>query len=188
METTELFVELIVIGYGALFALILLTTSFFGYSWINFDKASSIITILPSLVIAYVLGVLVDRVADWIFKFWDKRIRIFQLKDKSNISDDYQRIRTIVFDKSESLRDWFYYGRSRIRICRGWTINFIFILLTINLFVFMQISKENILKATVFFDSLIIMFLLASLFSWYRLTVSEYERLAQEYKSQQKNS
>jgi hypothetical protein len=185
METTELFVELIVIGYGTLFWLLFLITSFLGYSWINFDKIPSVIAIVPSLVLAYVLGILVDRLADWSFRTWDRKIRMVQLTEKSNICEDYQRVRTIVFDSSESLRDWFYYGRSRVRICRGWAINFIFILVTANLFTSMQLSLIELkFKIYVILNSIISMFLLISVFSWHRLTSSEYERLAQEYKSQ----
>jgi hypothetical protein len=185
METTELFVELIVIGYGSLLCLLLLITSIFGYSWISFEKISSLAAVLPSLVFAYVLGVLVDRLADWLFRIWDREIRALQLTEKSKVCEDYQRVRTIVFDSSESLRDWFYYGRSRVRICRGWTVNFISILITANFFICIQIHSLDLkLKILFLLNPTILALLLISVFSWHRLTTSEYERLAQEYKSQ----
>jgi hypothetical protein len=181
MQTTELFVELVVIGYGMIIWIFLLIMTLFGFSWIDFNKIISTQTILPSLVMAYVFGIITDRFADWIFRSWDRSIRNKQFNKKL----DYQRTRTIVFDRSESLKAWFYYGRSRLRICRGWAINLLFLMVSFNLFISNQPLPQSLNRYTIitFINSSVLLMTFGAMFSWYRLTASEYERLAQEYES-----
>lgn len=185
MKTTELFVELIVIGYGTVIWLSFFVMAVFGYSWIDLEYIASLQTLVPSLIFAYVLGILIDRLSDWAFRLWDKKIRTRKVRLLKNKDPnfDYQRARTIVYDKSESLRAWFYYGRSRVRICRGWTLNFLIILISSNFFIFSQFqNRNNIVQISLFTSFIITVLLFSTIFSWYRLTTSEYERLSQEYK------
>lgn len=157
----------------------LLIISLLGYSWLDLNKINSFLSILPSLVVAYIFGIIVDRLADRLFRRWDKAIRIkFLPRDFTN----YQQIRTIIFDKSESLRSWFYYGRSRLRICRGWSFNLFLILISINLFLslnFTLIRNKFLVLASL--NTLLILLFLSTIFAWHQLTSSEYERLSQEY-------
>lgn len=184
MKTTELFVELIVIGYGVIIWLIFLIMSIFGYSWLNLDYINSAQILLPSLIGAYVLGILIDRISDWIFRKWEKNIRQNKLKNLKNCYPDfdYQRARTIVYDQSESLRSWFYYGRSRVRICRGWAINFFLMLINVNFFISFQCRNGNY-NISIFITLIFTLLWSITVFSWYRLTSSEYERLSQEHAS-----
>lgn len=114
MSTTSLFVELVVIGIGAALWVSLAIFSVFDYTWVPFDKAMSLPAIILGLSLIYVLGIVVDRLAD----------RIFQLRNEPlcrkwfESSEDYHRARTLIYIRSETLRDLFGYSRSRLRICR----------------------------------------------------------------------
>ena len=65
MRTTELFAELLVIGIGgcALLVTLALIAAPEAAAW-SFDAVKLLI---PGLAVAYVLGIVVDRFADWIF-------------------------------------------------------------------------------------------------------------------------
>ena len=71
MGTTNLVVELMVIGVGAVAALILTGLTGFGTHWVPVDALLAIQTAIPMLAITYVLGVLTDRLADEIFELVD---------------------------------------------------------------------------------------------------------------------
>jgi hypothetical protein len=145
MSTTDLFVELIIIGIGALLWIPLTLLSIFGYSWVplevwatSLDQLLTIVALIPALSITYVLGILVDRLGDRTFQGWDKRIRNKCFSDPA----DYQRARTIIYNQSESLSNWFQYGRSRLRICRGWAVNSVLCVLGLNLFTWSRVPGD----------------------------------------------
>jgi len=67
MSTTDLFVELIVIGTGAVIWLSLLIFSRFDLPQINPDSLYSLVILLPFASITYVIGIMMDRVADTVW-------------------------------------------------------------------------------------------------------------------------
>ncbi len=68
MNTTDLFVELIIIGIGGAIWLCLLIFGMFGYDWVPLDETLALAALIPFLSVAYVLGIIIDRVADAIFE------------------------------------------------------------------------------------------------------------------------
>lgn len=75
MSTTDLFVELMVIGIGASIWLILFIFSIFGYEWVPVDRVASLFALIPVAAVVYVLGIIVDRIADTIFeKLWGQTL------------------------------------------------------------------------------------------------------------------
>ncbi|NJN21306.1 MAG: hypothetical protein HC812_09070 [Leptolyngbya sp. RL_3_1] len=68
MSTTDLFVELLIIGVGAAIGLFLLVLTVFGYGWLAWDGLLSLPALLPILAIVYVLGIVVDRFSDRLFE------------------------------------------------------------------------------------------------------------------------
>lgn len=124
MTTTHLFVELLVIGFGALAWILILIAALFGYDIGKFQaQILSLGAVFPTLGLAYVLGILTDRVADWIVDRVDigHRRKVYEEVGKSQ-QDYFQDRRTLVVDGPE-LWKFFEYGRSRLRICRGWFLN-----------------------------------------------------------------
>jgi len=86
MNTTNLFVELVIIGIGAGVWLLLTLLCVFGYSWIPLEKIMTLPALIPTLALLYVLGIVVDRMADFAFQCWDKNLR----QKHFNKSADYQ--------------------------------------------------------------------------------------------------
>ncbi|MCA9249054.1 MAG: hypothetical protein KDA42_18155 [Planctomycetales bacterium] len=120
MSTTNLFVELLVIGVGAACWVALGLASVAGIGWIESDVLQSYPALAVMLALVYVLGIISDRVADWLFDiFFSGRIRSCYFEEKR----DYQDARRLVISNSTRLADMHEYGRTRIRICRGWSLN-----------------------------------------------------------------
>lgn len=159
MSTTNLFVELLVVGVGAFFWVLLIIL---GISAEPFDSIKELIKVelfIPLLSIIYVLGIVVDRVADSIFdKLWGIKIRNSIFPDRN----DYYRARSIIFSSAESISDLLEYNRSRLRICRGWSLNSVMIIVSLNIYALLvplSYYKQTILGS--------IMFLLLAIGSWY---------------------
>ena len=71
MATTALFVELVVIGFGAAIWVVLLACSLFGSEWLAIREQLGVVLALPSIAFVYVLGIVSDRVIDGLFgKVW----------------------------------------------------------------------------------------------------------------------
>ena len=181
MNTTALFVELVVIGAGATVWLLFLVLSIFGYSWVPWKEANSFVALIPFLSFTYVTGILVDRVSDQIFSKWDKRIR----KEKFLSNEEYHKARTYTYSFAEDrIINLFEYGRSRLRISRAWSINFLLLAITSSMFIFIRLPNE---LPREFFYIMIFSFLfcssgsLLSFFSWKNLAKNDYNRLAETY-------
>lgn len=159
MSTTNLFVELLVVGVGAFFWVLLIVL---GISVEPFESIEELIKVelfIPLLSIIYVLGIVIDRVADSIFdKLWGIKIRNSIFPDRN----EYYRARSIIFSSSESISELLEYNRSRLRICRGWSLNSVMIIVSLNIYALLVPSscyKQTILGS--------IMFLLLAIGSWY---------------------
>jgi hypothetical protein len=126
MSTTALFVELLVIGLGVTIWLALLIAAVFGYTFSNFASNVSIFALAPIFGIAYLLGIIIDRIAYELFSGLENRIRnrIIVVSGSSPTTQAQERF---ILTNSELLRDQIIYNRSRLRICRSWVINFILI-------------------------------------------------------------
>ncbi len=89
MSTTDLFVELIIIGIGGAIWLCLLIFGAFGYDWVPLDETFALTALIPFLSVAYVLGIIIDRVADAIFeRLWVPSLleKVYG-KDKGYLND-----------------------------------------------------------------------------------------------------
>ncbi|MFN8413695.1 MAG: hypothetical protein U0Z26_15035 [Anaerolineales bacterium] len=119
MGTTELFVELIVIGIGAVIWILLGTFSIFGYSWVPGEGFLSVPTLIPFLSLVYIVGIVTDRIADVLFEATVPKLQKKYYSSSDNARDD----RRLIYSKNEYLANLIEYGRSRLRICRGWAFN-----------------------------------------------------------------
>jgi len=184
MSTTHLFVELLVIGVGAFLAVVLLGLAVFGYPASlagDLEKVDLNIVLLtgllPLLSFVYVLGILVDRLADLSFDSSDKKHRkaVFE----SDTEGYYVCRRTLVTDFPE-LWAQIDYGRSRLRICRGWIVNSGFLLAASVIF---YLWREPAFIAMWQFIFVCVFFLvlgLASFLTWKKLNLSEYNKIKRQ--------
>lgn len=157
MTTTHLFVELLVIGFGAAIWVALLVAALLGQP-ISFDsKILAWDTLVSLLPLIYVFGILIDRFADWCTGYLDERhfraayAQPVEMTDvhanqqdvgadhqapesgmesatrtapsPSNSHDQYHKDRRTMVEYGQELWKDIVYGRSRLRICRGWAIN-----------------------------------------------------------------
>ena len=178
MNTTDLFVELIVIGVGATIWVALLVLGVFGYTWVPFDHLFALPSLLPILAITYIFGIVTDRVADNLFdNVWKAKLaKQFYGQD----GDDYDD-RRYIYLRSERLAGLLEYGRSRLRICRGWALNTLLILVSLDLFILRQISGVSTrLSMLVFSNGFLLLLIYGLWFSWQQLTLADYRKVKRQ--------
>jgi len=127
MTTTQLFAELLVIGIGGVLWLSLAVASIFGY---RFNKGFPQVDPLLLIAlggIAYLLGIVIDRLAFSIFGIIEKKNQELVL-GKSGMPTARVIERYILLN-SDKLASQILYNRSRLRICRAWILNFALITL-----------------------------------------------------------
>src|SRR3954453_23996190 len=101
MNTTNLIVELIVIGVGASIWVSLLILALFGYTWIPGKDllATPALILAPGLAIVYLLGVVTDRLSDSLLgKLWSGK---WMERTYGSNRSQYYRDRALIFHKSE---------------------------------------------------------------------------------------
>ncbi|MCP4536302.1 MAG: hypothetical protein GY832_04075 [Chloroflexi bacterium] len=178
MSTTDLFVELMVIGIGAAIWLILLIFSIFGYKWILPEQVVSLVALIPVAAVVYVLGIVVDRIADTIFeKLWGQTLCKKVYETKKEYYDD----RRLIYTRAERLGNLLEYGRSRLRICRGWTLNTILILITQNMFIWTWVGDRRLRVGLGIFCNIAVgLFAFANWFAWRQLSLANYRKVREQ--------
>ncbi|OLD24314.1 MAG: hypothetical protein AUJ04_09330 [Acidobacteria bacterium 13_1_40CM_3_55_6] len=151
MNTTTLYAELIIVGSGATLFIVLLFHSLFGdSSWFSklggLSSIGSVVSLIPVLSVFYLLGIVISNVAYLLFKSREKRLRdekLVDIKDKyegirkEKLTNVYEEIRTRLYTSPhKDLIDEFEFRRSKIRICRGWFINSILVIIALTTYLF----------------------------------------------------
>ncbi|MEM6796637.1 MAG: hypothetical protein AAF725_21880, partial [Acidobacteriota bacterium] len=154
MSTTHLFVELLVIGFGALIWLALLFASVLGYDLSAASSGTlSLGTVVPILSLGYVSGILVDRLADWTFdSLWPRRHEnayreagLDEGAEEEDGASTFYRDRRWLVLEAPRLWQFIEYGRSRLRIARGWALNWILLAATISLYSELGVSDAFVI-------------------------------------------
>ncbi len=176
MNTTSFFVELIVIGVGAAIWAVLAVLSIFDVSWLStssFSRDLGLLLVVPALSLVYVLGIITDRAADWLFGPWSRALQ----QRAFGSAEEYYRARTTLYARFAALTDLYEYGRTRLRICRGWALNAALILIAFDMFATRQTSAYPRgplwVTGTIGFGLLAV----SALMAWRGLTVQEVARL-----------
>ena len=123
MPTTQLFVELLVIGMGVVAWIVLFVAAAFGWPLSPQPAALGAGELAAMTAMAYVLGIMMDRIARALwgaFLFRPNHIG-------ETPTNDAERM---ICCKSERLWNTCAYNRSRFRICRAWTLNFALLAIT----------------------------------------------------------
>lgn len=126
MNTTLLFAELLIIGLQAAVWIFILLVNVFGTSWVQAIQASNLANwqaaiLIVLLSVFYVIGVIVDRLADVLFSGWERKLR------RTSFPDPPMPIVVLRFELArgnEHLNHQFEYNRSRMRISRASALNF----------------------------------------------------------------
>lgn len=178
MSTTDLFVELIVIGTGAAFWFFLLLVSSLGEDWLPFFETlpASIMLILV-LAVIYFLGILTDRLADALFDpLWGSKL----VEKEFGCAREYYHARSIILTKSEPFSELLDYGRSRMRICRGWTVNLCLLLIVYNYWLWKTVNNFDKLFMALCGSGILISFIIWTWFTWRMLVTKEYAKIEEQ--------
>ncbi len=182
VSTTNLFVELIVIGSGAASWLSLLLLSVFGHDWLgSVDPKHPLMlpALVPLLAFVYVLGIVVDRGADRLFdRFWISKARKKSYEKEERPFFDDRRLALLEHSPSTEL---FLYGRSRLRICRGWTVNAVLIALALGIFLVSHMGGQPLFWQLLLCGDLFFLLLaLGCWLSWKGLKESDYIKVKEQ--------
>jgi hypothetical protein len=176
MATTLLFAELLIIGMQVVVWLAILIVDVFGIEWLAGVPLQDVsVWQIPFLAVgfsvAYVLGILFDRIADSVFLPWDARLRKRIL---GNQAPSVGVARFELAKDNERLHTYFEYTRSRVRIARASALN---IGLTAVLSMVLVLTRIPGLAATdrtslaAFVAILGCVLVLSSVFAWQKLMV-----------------
>ena len=90
---------------------------------------------LPFLALSYVLGIIVDRLADYLHSISSRQ----HWKSAPFASmAEYHDANKLIRYHSGQVWQHLEYTRSRMRICRGWSLNCLLLLIGANLWIWMQ--------------------------------------------------
>jgi hypothetical protein len=176
MSTTNLFVELIVIGVGASGWLLLLALAILGA---DMKPALFLLKLpaaaLPALVCVYLLGIVIDRIADavlQILRVERKRERYFETEQAM------LEARARVLTGSEYFATQFDYNRSRQRICRGWILNALMLAVAFNAVLIAQPELvPHAGRISAFITPTLLLLAFGCWFAWEKLTDTEMKRV-----------
>ncbi len=173
MQTTNLFVELLLIGLGAAIWVALLG-GLFGIDISvlrQFTGQNEFAWAAMAIGFLYILGIVTDRVADQLIDKQNRKLlnQVYEGNYEQLIKD-----RAFLFRESSPLVDNMAYGRSRMRICRGWVFNLIPILVLGDVYLIaFQVGFVKIL----FFNLFLLLLMYGFYFAWKKLTVKEYGKV-----------
>lgn len=174
MSTTNLFVELLVVGVGAFAWVVLLILGFADKDIEVVFKLADVAWFVPLVSIVYVLGIVADRVADGIFeKFWGNTIHNQIFSDRNS----YYKARSMIFSSSQAIAELLEYNRSRLRICRGWGLNSVMLIVAVNLYAILR-SAPYAEQFVMVLTGSVLFFMIAcgSWFSWRDILTKEYSK------------
>jgi hypothetical protein len=175
MSTTNLFVELVVIGVGTLAWIVLLVLALFGWNWVPVEQLFSPTAVIPLLAVVYLLGIITDRLADALFdRWWSPRLRQAEFPRH----EDYHQARHEILMRSERLAELLEYGRSRLRICRGWSLNALLIALAAALLLLRVPERALQLGAFVVIGCLAVA--AGAAYAWRQLATTQYRKVREQ--------
>ncbi len=138
MNTTSIFVELVVIGLHTAIWIGLIILTFTGHQSLDPEKLFTLNLALPILAITYILGILIDRASDAVLAAQDDRLR--SQNDFRGLPS-FLSMRFYILSKSSDVYEQLEYTRSRLRIARASVLNFAFTTVAAALFIWFQIGK-----------------------------------------------
>lgn len=179
--TTALLVELVVVGAGALVAGVALFDAAAGTRVVGSLRSLGPSLTAAAVAVSYVLGVVVDRVADAAGEPLARRWRHRHYAAGETRADGERRYRAALLRvlARPELERRLAYGRSRLRVCRGAALDCVLGLVAVGAYAWS--GPEDVAARTLLVVLLALAVVLAGcLFAWRRLADAQYrEVLAQ---------
>jgi len=182
MNTTAIFAEILVIGLQAVVWLSLVILSISGVPSVDRQALGEVLPkwtallVLFSTVIAYSLGIIIDRIADSLFHRLDLGIRARRVR--SSLPSP-ARMRLHILAQNEGMARFLDYIRSRLRIARSTCLNVMLITLAAAVFLVTRTSAGRP-EVTLVIAAGLVLFL-AAFYAWRRISWTYYKRLGQAY-------
>ena len=131
MATTAVFAEILIIGLEVEAWMFLAAVALFGTDWLDAADSTNFAGLLVIVVLslAYVLGILVDRLADTFIDWVEDRDRGKSIKKRLMKHPEFETpadvapMRMMVMHESEGMTRFLDYQRSRWRITRATIVN-----------------------------------------------------------------
>lgn len=173
---TAMFIEVLVVGIGALAGLFGCIAAIIGYA--DMQRVAPILSSSPvsgfALAAAYALGIAVDRAADYLLTWPRRRLRVRYF----STSSAHNEARKAILDTPHlvAMSD---YARSRMRICRGWFLNCVLLVVAASLTIWrFPVSG----RPSLFFVAIVGGSLCAVGFylTWRSITATGYRKLSQQ--------
>ena len=176
MKTTALFAEIAIGGLETLAWMLIFIVTIFGPDKINisvFHDSSSKTILL--LAVAYILGIIFDRLWDIILRSHKDKIRDLII-DK----DVLHKRRLLVFCDSKALAEFFDYIASRLRLARASIFNFIMITIAYVLLISLRVDSTKYPKYSLLLTGIILGLglVVLSYVAWRRLIKTYAEQMS----------
>ncbi|MGW3733176.1 hypothetical protein [Streptomyces sp. NPDC005148] len=118
VAATAVFVEVLLVGVAFLFSVGLGVASLIDLNKHATEKmVGSTPVIAFGVALSYVLGIVVDRVADKSLDRWSDLLRAEYFQTDKEYSEARLRVSSVPWISEQAM-----YARSRMRVCRGWII------------------------------------------------------------------
>ena len=130
IATTALVVEILIVGLEAELWLAMAVVAVFGPDWVRMDAVEGWEALVTILVLAgaYVLGIVIDRLADSVFRWLGRRRGFWKKRTPDSAEereDGFGKKRLEVLHKSPGMAPFLEYQRSRLRVARGTLLNLV---------------------------------------------------------------
>lgn len=178
MVTTAIFAEILIIGLQAGVWLAFLAASIFGTEIVSIQvlKEWQNFLILPVIAIVYVLGILIDRIADTTFL---KILKVVNRGKEEKHPAKFSKMRLRILMQNDAVAKFIDYERSRLRIARATVFNLFFIIITGIVFLFIRTDFYTSTIAWIAFVGLVL--LAFSLYISLRIEKAQTKNLVEAY-------
>lgn len=179
MKTTEVFVEILIIGFGPVVAAIVGVHSLSAATFVGIFKLHPSIVIVVGSIVCFIFGVVIDRISDSLLSNYEMGLRQSVLRSAGE-TVSFQELRSRVYVAVPHIREWAEYGRVRLRVCRGWVVNIVLIVVVYSSA--LVVKGESVLWNFNYFAVFVALFVIwiGCVFSWRQLTLSECKRITEE--------
>jgi bis(5'-nucleosidyl)-tetraphosphatase len=152
MGTTAIFAEILIIGLEALVWIVLALLAWFGGDKVDLVPLASneALVLLVVVASAYVLGVLVDRLADSTLLWLDPRIDCRLKRWRSNRLEHVNAMRLRLMAPDLGVAPFLEYQRSRVRVARGTVFNLFLTVVAANMYLLLRGPSDPTERATAF--------------------------------------
>jgi Flp pilus assembly protein TadB len=152
------------------------------------DSSIALVASIPFISLIYVLGIVTDRLID---RLYDKRddtfLKQFYKQDAdtdvsiSDLKKKHHEERRTVINTHERMADMIEYNRSRLRICRSWSVHALIIACLIPFFAVTNLSPQYALNVSIFGFVVFIALSISCYYTWVLLNKTLYKKTNEQY-------